>query len=374
MPVSSSIDMPQPRPGILDLVPYVGGESKVPGVERIIKLSSNEGALGPSPRAMAALQGMAGEIHHYPDGGCTALRQALGAHYGLNPEQLVCGAGSDDLITLLVRAYCGPGDNIVYSQHGFLMYPLNATAVGAAAIAAPETNLRTDVEALLAAVTPQTRMVFVANPNNPTGSYITHEELNRLHRGLRPDIILVIDAAYTEYVRRNDYPTGLELVGAASNVVVLRTFSKIFAMGGLRLGWAYCPPAIADVLNRVRNPFNVSNAAQIAGIAALADTAHLHASLENNDTVLPWFSKQVEALGLRPLPSVCNFVLVQFADAEPGRTAEDARLYLKQKGILVRQMHAYGLGDCLRVTIGTLDEMRATVAHLQDWIEVGTSA
>ncbi len=364
-------NLPQPRPGVLDLVPYIGGESKVPGVDRVIKLSSNEGALGPSPKALAALRDMADDMHRYPDGGCTALRKALGQHYGLDPERIVCGAGSDDLITLLVRAYCGPGDNIVYSQHGFLMYALNATAVGASAIAAPETGLRTDVEALLAAVTPQTRMVFVANPNNPTGSYITHDELNRLHAGLRPDIILVIDAAYAEYVRRNDYPSGLELVGASNNVVVLRTFSKIFAMGGLRLGWGYFPPAIADVMNRIRNPFNVSNAAQIAGIAALADADHVEATRENNERVLPWFSQQVEKLGLKPWPSVGNFLLVQFADAEPGRTAEDARLYLKQKGILVRQMQAYGLPDCLRVTIGTQEEMAAVVAHLQDWIELG---
>jgi histidinol-phosphate aminotransferase len=366
-------DQPQPRPGVLDLVPYIGGESKVTGVDRVLKLSSNEGALGPSPKALAALREAAVDMHRYPEGGCTALRRALGQHYGLDADRIVCGAGSDDLITLLVRAYCGPGDNIVYSAHGFLMYALNATAVGAAAIAAPEQGLRTDVDALLAAVTPLTRIVFVANPNNPTGSYITHDELNRLHAGLRPDILLVVDAAYAEYVRRNDYPSGLELVGATGNTVVLRTFSKIFAMGGLRLGWAYCPVAVADVLNRIRNPFNVSNAAQAAGIAALADVEHVEATRANNDQVLPWFARQLERLGLRPWPSVGNFVLVQFADAEPGRGAEDARLYLKQKGILVRQMEAYGLPDCLRITIGTQDEMNAVVAHLQDWVEVGVS-
>jgi histidinol-phosphate aminotransferase len=355
---------PQPRPGILDIAPYVGGEH-----HGTIRLASNEGALGPSPRAMEAYRHLSDELHRYPDGGSIKLRQALAKRYGLDAERVVCGAGSDELIGLLVRAYAGPGDEVLYSQHGFLMYPIAAKSVGATPVVAPEKGLTTDVDALLARVTPRTKLIFVANPNNPTGTYLPADEVARLVAGLPPHVVLVLDAAYAEYVSRNDYSSGLELVERYPNVVVTRTYSKIFAMSSLRLGWAYCPADIADVLNRIRGPFNVSAAAQAAGIAALEDLEFIDRSRAHNDRWRTWFSDEVAALGLTVHPSVTNFVLVDFKDQRPGKNdAEAARQFLKERGILVRQMPSYGLPSCLRVTIGTEAEMRAVVQGLKDFL------
>ena len=351
---------PIPRPGILEVAPYVGGESKVAGVDRVIRLASNESALGPSPRAIAAYQALAHEIHRYPDGGSTALRDALARHYGLDAARIVCGAGSDELIALLVRAYVGPGDDVVYSRHGFLMYEIAARTAGATPIAAAEKNLTADVDALLAAVTPTTRIVFLANPNNPTGTYLGAKEVARLHAGLPRSVLLIIDAAYAEFVSRNDYEPGVALVDKAENVVMLRTFSKIYALGGMRLGWAYCPPGVADVLNRVRGPFNVNAAAQAAGVAALADVAAVDRAREHNDIWLPWFSRELAALGLTVNPSVGNFVLVRFRDAAA------AFAHLQSRGILTRKMGSYHLPEWLRITSGTEDEMRRVVAVLRE--------
>ncbi|HEX2891329.1 histidinol-phosphate transaminase [Vineibacter terrae] len=347
---------PQPRPGIMTMAPYVGGKDTVEGKATVMKLSSNEGALGPSPKAMEAYTKAAAELHRYPDGGCEKLREAIGRHYGLDPARIVCGAGSDELLNLLVRAYCGPGDELLYSAHGFMMYPLNAKGVGAIPVTAPEKDLRTDVDAMLAKVTPKTRVVCLANPNNPTGSYITREDVRRLHAGLPRQVLLVLDAAYAEYVSRNDYDAGVELVNAAENVVMCRTFSKIYAMGGLRLGWMYGPAAVIDVMNRLRQPFNVNAAAQAAGIAALADVAHVDATRTNNDIWLPWLTAELARLGLKPRPSVGNFVLVGFGSQA---RAEAANAHLMNDGVIPRMMHGYGLGDHLRITIGTEDEVKA---------------
>ncbi|MCW2243968.1 histidinol-phosphate transaminase [Azospirillum canadense] len=355
---------PVPRPGILDIAPYVGGEHA-----GHIRLASNEGALGPSPKAVEAYQRAAAELHRYPDGGSAALRKAIAARYGLDAERIVCGAGSDELISLLIRAYAGPGDEVLYSQHGFLMYPIGAKSVGATPVQAPETNLTTDVDALLAHVTPRTKLVFVANPNNPTGTYITAEEMARLHAGLPSNVVLVIDAAYAEYMNHNDYSAGQDLVDRFPNVVMARTFSKIFALGSLRLGWAYCPAGIADVLNRLRGPFNVSAAAQAAGVAAIEDTAFVERSRAHNTQWREWFAGEVTALGLTIHPSVTNFILVDFAGQKPGKDdAEAARQFLKGRGILVRQMPSYGLPSCLRVSIGTEAEMREVVTALKDFL------
>jgi histidinol-phosphate aminotransferase len=357
---SMSAEIPVPRPGILDIAPYVGGEAKVPGIARPIRLASNESALGPSPKAIAAYNRLAGEIHRYPDGGSTELRQTLARHYGLDAARIVCGSGSDELIGLLTRAYAGPGDEVVYSRHGFLIYPIAAKAVGATPLTAPETNLTADVDALLAAVTERTRVVFLANPNNPTGTYLPAEEVRRLHRGLPASVLLVIDAAYAEFVTRNDYEPGIELVEAAQNVVMTRTFSKIYALGGMRVGWAYCSAPIADVLNRVRNPFNVNGAGQAAAVAALEDATATDRAREHNDIWLPWLTRQLRELGLELTPSVGNFVLARFP-AEPARNADAAWSFLQAKGIITRKMGGYGLPECLRITIGTEEEMRAVV-------------
>jgi len=358
---------PEPNPGILDIAPYVGGEARIEGVARPIRLASNESALGPSPKAVAAYRALAGELHRYPDGSSAELRAALGRAHKLDPERIVCGSGSDELIGLLIRCYAGAGDEVLYSRHGFLMYPIGALAVGATPVAAPETALTANVDALLARVGERTRIVFVANPNNPTGTYLPASEMARLHRGLPPHVVLAIDAAYAEFVNRNDYEAGAALVAAADNVVMLRTFSKIYALAGLRLGWAYCPPAIADVLNRVRGPFNVSAAAAAAGIAALEDSEALARARAHNDRWQPWFSQRLAALGLELTPSVGNFVLPRFPD-EPGRDADAAFAFLHARGILVRKMGAYGLPQCLRITIGTGEEMEKVAAVLGEFM------
>ncbi|ABC24059.1 histidinol-phosphate transaminase [Rhodospirillum rubrum] len=354
--------IPQPRPGIMEISPYVGGESKLAGVDRIIKLSSNEGALGASPRVRDALIASAGEAHRYPDGNATALREALGRTHGLDPARIVCGAGSDELIGLLCRAYAGPGDSIVQSAYGFLMYGIYARGVGAEPILAPESDLTADIDAMLAAVRDTTKLVFLANPNNPTGTCLPTSEVVRLREGLRDDIILVVDAAYAEYVERNDYDAGARLVDSHPNTVMLRTFSKI-GLGGLRLGWSYGPAHIIDVLNRVRGPFNICGQALVAGEAALADPAFTDLSRAHNSLWREWTRAKLQAMGIRVGESSGNFVLATF-DAEGPFTALAADAALRQQGIICRRVAGYGLPNCLRITIGRDDEMQAVVEAL----------
>jgi histidinol-phosphate aminotransferase len=264
---------------------------------------------------------------------------------------------------LLASSYAGPGDEVLYSRHGFLAYPIVAQSAGATPVTALEKNLATDVDAMLGAVTERTRMIFIANPNNPTGSYLPISEVRRLLDGLREDILVVLDAAYSEYVDRPDYSAGHEFVLERPNVVVTHTFSKIYGLGAARLGWAHCPPAIADVLNRVRQPFNVNMPAMAAGMAALADKEHFETSKAHNDRWRPWLAGRLTALGLHVHPSVCNFLLVSFKPYD----AEEARLSLKSHGVLVRQMGTYGLPDCLRITIGTEAELKQLMAGLEAW-------
>ncbi|MBV9863389.1 MAG: histidinol-phosphate transaminase [Alphaproteobacteria bacterium] len=357
---------PVPGPGILDIAPYVGGDAKAAGIERPIRLASNESALGPSPKAIAAYRALADEIHRYPDGGAEQLREALGLVHGLDPGRIVCGAGSDELIGMLLRCYAGPGDEVLYSRHGFLMYPIGAKAVGATPVAVPERDLTADVDAILAHVSERTRLVIIANPNNPTGTYLGMAALEKLHAGLPAHVVLAIDAAYSEFVNCNDYEPGIRLVDRGENVVMLRTFSKIYALAALRLGWAYCPPGIADVLNRVRGPFNVSAPALAAGVAALEDADAFARAQAHNERWLPWFSERLAALGLELTPSVANFVLPRFPEGP--RNADAAFAFLQARGILTRKMGAYGLPQHLRITIGTGEEMETVAAALADFL------
>jgi histidinol-phosphate aminotransferase len=357
----------QPRPGILEVAPYVGGESKAAGMNRVIRLASNENPLGPSPQAVAAYEAEKTGLHRYPDGGASELRKAIAEAESLAAENIVCGAGSDELIGLLVRAYAGQGDEVLYSEHGFLMYPISAKTAGATAVAAPEANLTADVDGLLARVTERTRLLFLANPNNPTGSYLSESALRRLHQGLPGHVLLVVDAAYAEYVMAPDYPQVAALVEANDNVVMLRTFSKIHGLAALRLGWAYCPPAVVDVLNRVRGPFNVSQAAQAAGAAAVRDRDHVVRSVTHNARWLDWFSAAMAKAGIEALPSAGNFVLLRFAGGSA--QAEAVLAAAKRQGILLRGMAGYGLPDCLRVTIGSEEDMRATAEALTEAVQ-----
>ncbi|MCB1528386.1 MAG: histidinol-phosphate transaminase [Hyphomicrobiaceae bacterium] len=358
---------PTPRPGILQIEAYVPGESKLPSGVKPAKLSSNETPLGPSPLAVEAYQSVAGQLERYPDGQATILREAIASRYGLDVERIVCGSGSDEILTMLAHAYLGPGDEAIYTQHGFLVYRIAILANGATPVVAPEQNLKTDVDAILKRVTDNTRMVFLANPNNPTGTYIPIDEVRRLRSGLRGDILLVLDGAYAEYVVRNDYEAGIELVATTHNTVMTRTFSKIHGLAALRIGWGYCPLAVADVLNRIRGPFNLSSAAIAAGAAAIADTAHVEKSVAHNSEWLPRLETEIARLGLTVTPSVANFILIHFPD-QPGKTARDADAFLKSKGLILRMVGAYGLGHCLRMTIGTEDENRRVIAALSQFM------
>src|SRR3984893_13430045 len=279
-----NLQRPMPRPGVLAIQPYVPGKSSAPGIARIYKLSSNETPLGPSPKAIAAYQSVAAHLEDYPDGAATKLREAIGRAFGLDPARIVCGAGSDDLLNLLARAYLADGDEAIHTAHGFLVYPIATLGTGAKPVVAGETNKPADVAATLAAVTERTRVVFLANPNNPPGTYLPFDEIKRLHRGLPPPVLLVLDAAYAEYVRRNDYESGIELVATTDNVVMCRTFSKIHGLAALRLGWMYGPAHLVDAVNRIRGPFNVNAAAIAAGIAAIADTRHVERSGAHHET------------------------------------------------------------------------------------------
>lgn len=354
------------KSSIYGISPYVAGESNTGSAERIIKLSSNEGAFGPSPKAVKALQDMAGGMHRYPEGGCTELRAALADKNNIKTDNIICGAGSDEIISFLCQAYAGEGDEVLYSEHGFLMYPISAKVSGATPVTAPEKNLKADPDALLNVVTDKTKILFLANPNNPTGSYLTRDEVIDLHAKLPSSVLLVLDAAYAEYVEADDYTAGHELVEQHDNIVVTRTFSKIYGMGGLRLGWGHCPDSVADVLNRVRGPFNVSSSAQAAGLAALGDDGFIAKALAHNTACRQHTQEVLEAIGLTVYPSAGNFILVEFASAEQ---AENTRLSLKSQGILVRQMEGYGLPACLRITIGTDEEMGLAINAIKDYLK-----
>ncbi len=356
---------PRPNAGILKIAPYVGGEAQLEGVNRIIKLSANEGAFGPPPAAVVAASRAAAEMHRYPDGECHALRQAIGARFGLDPARIVCGAGSDELLALLIHAYAGPGTEIIMSQYGFVMYEIGGTAVGAKVIKVPERNMTADVDAMLAAVSPATRMVVIANPNNPTGSLLPQPEMERLAKGLPPDVLLLIDAAYSEYVDRPDFDAGTKLVDAGDNVIMTRTFSKIFGMGGMRLGWCYGPPGVIDVLNRARGPFNVSLVAQEAGVAALAEPHWVEAGRAHNAAQRARLTAALDALGIKVWPSEGNFVLADFVTPANANAADAA---LRRRGIIVRPMRAYNLPHCLRITVGTAEECDLVAEALADRI------
>ena len=367
MSTSPSPTRPEPRPGVLAIDTYVPGKSGRPGAGKVYKLSSNETPLGPSPAALAALQGAAGKLETYPDGRATALREAIARRFGLDPERIVCGNGSDELLSLLAYAYCGPGTEGIYSEHGFLVYRIAILASGGTAVVAPERDLTTDVDAILALVTPRTRIVYLTNPSNPTGTDLPFSEIRRLHAGLPPHVLLVIDGAYAEYVRANDYTAGLELALEAENVVMTRTFSKIYGLAALRIGWMLAPAHVADAVNRIRGPFNVSGPAIAAGVAAIADEGHTAAAAAHNAEWLPKLTEGARALGLTVTPSVANFVLIHFPD-EPGRSAADADAFLTERGLITRRVTAYGLPNALRVTVAGAEANIAFLAALRDFV------
>ena len=361
----TEIIAPAPKPGILDIAPYVGGKSSIIGIAEPMKLSSNENALGAGSKAREAYEAAIKNIHIYPDGRATKLRTAVAEHHGLEPERLIFGNGSDEVFALLNQAYLTPGDNIVTGQYGFLAYRISALGCEAQVKLAPEPGYKAEVDALLAEVDERTRIVYVSNPSNPTGSYNSGEEIRRLHEALPPRIVLVIDEAYAEFVTEADWETAFPLAREAANVVVTRTFSKIHGLGGLRVGFGYAPIGVAEAVDRIRLPFNVSIPGIEAATAALGDEAHQKASREMVQTWRPRLTQAIRGFGFEVLPSAGNFVLVLFKDEK--RNAAAASDYLNSKGIIVRPVGGYGIQDGLRITVGTEDQNRAVIDALSEF-------
>ena len=359
---------PEPHSWVHNLDVYVGGKSKVSGAKQVIKLSSNESPFGPCQKAVDAYIHAADSLRRYPDGASLDLREAIGAAHGLDPAQIICGLGSDEILKLACRAYAGPGDEVIYSRYGFMMYPIAARAVGATPVEAPDQDFVADVDAILDRVTDRTQIIFLANPNNPTGTYMPKEEVERLARNLPETVLLVLDAAYAEYVERADYEAGDKLVDAFPNIIMTRTFSKLYGLAALRLGWGYSTPGIISTLNRLRDPFNVTTSAQMAGAAALTDHRFVDQARAHNNRWLPLLTERLEDMGLKVVPSVTNFVLIRFPEKH-GITAEGANNHLTANGVILRWLPGQGLGNCLRMTVGLGEENERALDLLKDFIE-----
>ncbi|WP_458759818.1 histidinol-phosphate transaminase [Afipia sp. TerB] len=358
---------PVPKPGILDIAPYTPGKSGAGVAGRVFKLSANETPLGPSPKAIAAYKAAADHLEDYPEGSSRVLREAIGRTYGLDPDRIICGAGSDEILNFLAHTYLGPGDEAIHTTHGFLVYPIATMGNGATNVVVPETNFTADVDAILKAVTPRTKLVWLANPNNPTGTYIPFDEIKRLRNELPSHVLLVLDAAYADFVSRNDYESGIELVATTDNTVMTRTFSKIYGLAALRIGWMYGPANIVDAVNRIRGPFNVSTPAMLAAVAAIEDTEHYEMSRTHTEKWRSWLTDEVGKLGLKVTPSVANFILIHFP-LDKGKTADDADAFLTKRGLILRALKNYQLPHALRMTVGTEEANRLVVDALREFM------
>jgi histidinol-phosphate aminotransferase len=364
---TSTLTRPEPKAGILDIQPYKPGKSTVAGIAHPIKLSSNENILGSSPKAREAFLAAADTLNMYPDGRAGRLRAAVAERFGLEPERLVFGDGTDEVLHLLNQVFLTPGDNIVMGQYGFSAYAIGARACQGEVRMAPEPGYRVSVDELLTHVDEHTRLVFITQPGNPTGTFLTRDELQRLHEALPAQVALVLDGAYAEFATDPRFDDGLELARTSQNLIVTRTFSKVYGLAALRVGWAYCPAHIADAVDRIRAPFNTSIAGQDAAAAALGDEEFLRRSVEHVDRWRPWLVQQIGGLGLEVVPSQANFVLVGFPKT-PGRTAAEAEAWLASHGLIVRGVANYGLPDHLRITVGLEEHNRALVEALSGFL------
>jgi len=359
---------PKPRPWIEKLDVYVGGKSRTDGIAESVKLSSNESALGASPMAVAAYLDEAERLHRYPDAACYDLRAALAKKYNIDAGQIVCGIGSDEILKLACRAYLAPGDEVIFSKHSFMMYPIVTAGFGGVPVEVDDRDFTSDVDNILAAVTDKTRIIFLANPNNPTGTYIPAPEVERLWQNIPDTVLLVVDGAYAEFVEKEDYRPGIELVQKSKNVLMTRTFSKLYGLAALRLGWGYACAEIIATLDSIRDPFNVPSVTQVAGIAALGDHDFEEKARAHNREWLDYLTGGFQVIGLRPVSSVTNFILIRFPE-EDGKTAEAANDFLLKRGYILRWLPGQGLRHCLRLTIGTEDQNREVLRLLTEFME-----
>lgn len=360
-------DLPKPLPQLADVKIYVPGEAPKYTGGPSYKLASNENPLGASPKARAAYAAVADQLELYPDGSARELKAAIASKHGLDASRILVGAGSDEIFLMLARAYLGAGDESICTEHAFAIYPLYAQQQGSKIVEVPEKNFTADVDAILKAVTPRTKIVWLANPNNPTGTYIPYDEVKRLHAGLPSNVLLVLDGAYAEFVRKNDYASGIELASQFENVMMTRTFSKLYGLAALRVGWAYAPAHVVDAVERVRSPFNVNLAAQAVAIAALEDDAFNEQSLAHNDKELARLVAGLKALGLDVIDGVGNFCVAKFLETK-GKTAAEALEYLKQHGVTVRGLKGYRMPNHLRISVGTVEGNNAVLKHLKDFL------
>lgn len=359
---------PQAHKYLAEIEVYKPGKAKIKGAAnaQVAKLSSNENALGSSPKALAAYNDHAAEVFRYADGSCAMLREALANKHQIDANKIVCGAGSDEILALLTAAFAGKGDEIIYSKHGFLMYPISAKRVGAEAVAVGEVDLKTDVKAILKAITPKTKIIFIANPNNPTGSYLNKDEVAQLINNTPKNILIVLDHAYEEFAQSlaSDYPDAIALVSQHENVVVARTFSKVYGLASLRIGWCYSSSYVAEILNKMRGPFNVGGPAQVAAVAALQDEEFFTKSLNHNKKWLEKFFAEVSGFNkIRAFPSIANFILLDFGSVEACKKANEKLL---ENAIILREMAGYHLPSCLRLSIGTDDENEKLLKILRE--------
>ncbi len=360
---------PQPHAGIQALPRYQPGKRELAGGGEPIKLSSNESAFGASPAAIAAYQRAGNELHRYADSTQAELRREIAGIYQIDARRIVCGNGSDEIIDLLIRAYLGHGDELLLSENYFVMFEVHGRTQGARIVLAPERDYHMDVDAVLARVTPATRMVVLASPNNPTGTYLPQSEVQRLHAGLPGNVLLVLDGAYAEYVTAPDFDPGFTLVNTTENVVLTRTFSKIYGLAALRIGWVYAPDHVVDVLERIRSPFNASGPAQAAAAAAVRDQDFVRKSREHNAAWLERIGREMTAIGIAMLPSAANFYLLRFPGTS-GKTAVAAAAWLESRNIIPRLVPGSEKDNVLRITVGLDGENLAVMAALTEFMQV----
>lgn len=346
---------------------YVTGKSKTQSGKTPVKLSANESALGPSPKAIDAYKNIAEDLHRYPDPAYQELRKALSQKHNIDKERIVCGVGSDEILKLACRAYLKPGDEAIFVAHSFSMYPIAVTSVGGTPVEVEDVNYTANVDKILAAVNEKTKIIFIANPNNPTGTYVPYIEIERLWKNIPDTVLLVLDAAYAEFIKEDDYDAGIALIEKSNNVIMTRTFSKLYGLAALRLGWAYACKEISDTLDKIRDPFNVPSSAQIAGVEALKDSEFECLAYNHNYKWRKWLSSELDALGLDVIPSQTNFILFKFEDDV--KTAKAANDFLLSHGFILRYYSAQGLENFLRLTVGTESENKAVIKLLKEFLE-----